>query len=55
VGDRLVRGCDAYELFEPPGHGVEVFSLLRTSALTEDSYVTTFFDTGTERQTDLSP
>ena len=39
-----------YELSEPPGHGAEVFSLMRDSSLTTDAYVTAFFDTGNERQ-----
>jgi hypothetical protein len=34
-------------------NGTEVFSLLRKSTLDPDSYLTTFFDTGTERQRHL--
>lgn len=30
--------------------GTEVFSLIRESKLSPDEYLTTFFDTGTERQ-----
>lgn len=43
-------GCDAvpgfaqsYELYDPPGHGCEVFSLMRMSALEPDAYVERFF------------
>jgi hypothetical protein len=40
----------AYALTEPPGHGAEVFSLIRDSVLTSDEYLDRFFDTGGERQ-----
>ncbi|MEU4164644.1 hypothetical protein [Actinoplanes sp. NPDC026670] len=40
----------AYHLFEAPGHGAEVFSLMRNSTLSTDDYLTRFFDTGDERQ-----
>ncbi|WP_369138881.1 hypothetical protein [Modestobacter versicolor] len=40
----------AYALAEPPGHGAEVFSSIRDSALTPDDYLDQFFDTGRERQ-----
>lgn len=46
--------AQAYRLSENPGHGVEVFSLMRDSALGPDAYLTTFFDTGTERQAGIS-
>jgi hypothetical protein len=42
--------AQAYHLQEDPGHGAEVFSLLRDSALTADEYLATYFDTGSERQ-----
>lgn len=51
-----LEGCtytglaQAYQLFEAPHHGAEVFSLMRDSELAPDSYLTTFFDTGRERQ-----
>lgn len=35
------------------GDGFEVFSLIRTSSLAPDEYITRFFDTGSERQGDL--
>jgi len=41
----------AYALAAPlPGHGVEVFSLLRESDLPPEPYIDSFFDTGTERE-----
>lgn len=41
--------AQAYELYEQPGHGSEIFSLMRTSALPPAEYLTAFFDTGSER------
>ena len=38
----------AFKLFHPPGHGVEVYSLLRGSDLDADDYIEAFFDTGNE-------
>jgi hypothetical protein len=46
--------AQSYELPEPPGHGEEVFSLIRLSGLGPDDYITRFFDTGTERQKPVS-
>jgi hypothetical protein len=52
---RCLDGCvftgllQAYELPEDPGHGAEVFSLMRDSALPTEKYLSTFFDTGRER------
>jgi hypothetical protein len=43
----------AYQLSDPPGPGKEVFSLMRESSLPPEQYVSTFFDTGTERQGSL--
>lgn len=45
--------AQAYELSEAPGHGTEVFSLMRDSGLATDAYVSAFFDTGSERQGDV--
>lgn len=42
--------AQAYVLTDSPGHGAEVFSLMRQSPLEPDPYVETFFDTGTERE-----
>lgn len=36
-------------LFEEPGHGSEVFSMMRSSRLAPDAYLDAFFDTGDER------
>ena len=49
--DALYLGlAQAYRLAEPPGHGTEVFSLLRDSDLDSEDYLDAFFDTGGERQ-----
>ena len=56
AGDSAETGNDylgllqAYALPEPPGHGAEVFSLIRDSGLGADEYLDAFFDTGRERQ-----
>jgi len=42
-----------YQLSDPPGSGKEVFSLMRESPLPPEQYLSTFFDTGTERQGSL--
>ena len=42
--------AQAYLLFDAPGHGAEVFSLLRGSDLDPEEYLDRYFDTGTERQ-----
>lgn len=44
--------AQAYELYGRPGHGAEIFSLMRESALAPAEYLTAFFDTGLERQQD---
>ena len=41
--------AQAYKLFDEPGHGAEVFSLMRSSELEPDAYLDAFFDTGDER------
>src|SRR5689334_19811863 len=49
---RCLDGCvfsgllQAYELPEDPGHGAEVFSLMRDSALPTEKYLAAFFATG---------
>lgn len=43
----------AYELADPPGHGREVFSLIRDSELEPSEYLDRYFDTGSERQSQL--
>jgi hypothetical protein len=44
--------AQAYQLFDQPGHGAEIFSLMRDSMLPMGEYLTAFFDTGFERQQD---
>jgi hypothetical protein len=46
--------AQAYRLFDEPGHGAEVFSLVRASGLEPPAYLTRFFDTGEERQGDIA-
>jgi hypothetical protein len=46
--DEFTGLAQAFRLFEDPGHGAEVFSLIRRSRLDDDDYVTRFFDTGDE-------
>jgi hypothetical protein len=48
--DYLIDFGQAYRLYDEPGDGSEVFSLLRDSDLEPDDYVATHFDTGTEHQ-----
>jgi hypothetical protein len=55
-GDCAYAGlAQAYALVEAPGHGTEVFSLMRDSALEPEAYLTRFFDTGRERQAQHHP
>ena len=44
--------AQAYTLAEDVGVGTEVFSLMRTSSLRPSDYLSAYFDTGTELQTD---
>ncbi|MGW1060372.1 hypothetical protein [Micromonospora rubida] len=53
--DRRYLGfAQAYRMFDELGHGAEVYSLMRDSELPSDAYLTTFFDTGEERQGTLN-
>jgi hypothetical protein len=47
---RLLPLAQIYRLADVPGDGTEVFSLLRQSSLGPADYLSTFFDTGYERQ-----
>lgn len=47
--------AQAFALFDAPGDGAEVFSLMRDSDLPPGECLTTFFDTGGERQSDVDP
>jgi hypothetical protein len=40
--------AQAYHLFDEPGHGSEVFSLIRLSTLKDDDYLARYFETGKE-------
>ncbi|MEU8658091.1 hypothetical protein [Actinoplanes philippinensis] len=42
--------AQVYSLVDEPGHGAELFSLLRDSRLQPAAYLDAFFDTGDERQ-----
>ncbi|NBE84462.1 hypothetical protein [Micromonospora rubida] len=54
-GIDFVGLAQAYWLFDEPGHGAEVFSLVRASELEPPAYLTRFFDTGEERQSNIVP
>ena len=53
VGGTYLGFAQAYHLFDEPGHGAEVYSLMRDSELAPEAYLTAFFDTGQERQETL--
>lgn len=42
--------AQCFHLFDEPGDGAEVFSLMRDSDLDPDDYLDAFFDTGDEHQ-----
>ncbi|MBL7630392.1 DUF4288 domain-containing protein [Frankia nepalensis] len=46
--NRYLGLTQAYHLFDEPGDGAEVFSLIRDSALEPAAYLNRFFDTGDE-------
>lgn len=48
--DAYLGFAQAYRVYDTPGDGAEVFSLMRTSRRTPESYLDHFFDTGKERQ-----
>jgi hypothetical protein len=50
AGVEYLELAQSYRLADEPGHGSEVFSLLRESELDRETYLDVFFDTGTERQ-----
>jgi hypothetical protein len=50
LGGEVLGLCQSYALAMKPGHGVEVFSLIRRSQLLPDEYLDHHFDTGTEHQ-----
>jgi len=53
IGAEFLGFAQAYVMPDEPGHGSEVFSLLRDSDLDPDEYLDTFFDTGAEREAAL--
>jgi hypothetical protein len=48
--DTYLDFAQAYWLFDEPGDGAEIFSLVRESNRKPQAYVTRFFDTGKERE-----
>lgn len=48
--DAYLGLAQAYAIGDEPGHGTEVFSLMRSSDLDRTTYIDTFFDTGREHQ-----
>ena len=49
-GTRYVGLAQCYWLDDEPGHGIEVFSLIRESKLAPNDYLDRFFDTRSELQ-----
>jgi len=47
----MLRLSQCYALATKPGHGAEVFSLVRRCELLPAAYLDQHFDTGTEHQT----
>lgn len=53
--DEYLELAQAFRLYDAPGHGAEVFSLMRSSAMEPDAYLDTYFDTGSERAQVFEP
>ncbi|OLP47049.1 hypothetical protein BJM39_00925, partial [Salmonella enterica subsp. enterica serovar Javiana] len=53
LGGESLGLSQCFALADAPGHGAEVFSLIRRSDLAPDSYMDRHFDTGAEHQTTL--
>ena len=47
---RYLELAQDFKLSQEPCDGAVLFSLMRESDLSDEAYLTTFFDTGTERQ-----
>ena len=47
---RYLGLAQSFEMSDEPQAGAEIYSLIRASGLTEDEYLTAFFDTGSEHQ-----
>ena len=54
LGGEVLGLSQAYALGMKPGHGVEVFSLIRRSELLPGEYLDRHFDTGSEHQSSQS-
>lgn len=54
LGGDMLQFSQSYALAMKPGHGIEVFSLIRRSELVPDAYLDRHFDTGTEHQSTAS-
>ncbi|GAA2742954.1 hypothetical protein GCM10009868_14930 [Terrabacter aerolatus] len=54
LGGEVLGLRQAYALAMKPGHGVEVFSLIRRSELLPGEYLDRHFDTGSEHQSSQS-
>ena len=50
TGGEALDLFQSYRLADPPTHGREVFSLIRTNSLPPEQYLDTFFDSGQEHQ-----
>jgi hypothetical protein len=48
-GSEYAGLAQVFALAAPPGHGAEVYSLVRDSELDTNEYIDAFFDTGRER------
>ena len=49
-GNAYLGLAQSYHLFDEPGEGAEVFSLMRDSELGPSEYISRFFSVGTEHQ-----
>lgn len=50
VSARYLGLAQSYRMYDHPGVGAEIFSLIRSSNLAENDYLATFFTTGGEHQ-----
>jgi hypothetical protein len=48
IDAKYIKLAQSFQLFDPPGHSREVYSLTRESALPPDEYLDAFFATGRE-------
>ena len=52
--DSYLGLAQAFQLFDEPADGAELFSLMRESELSAEDYLDAFFDTGSERSREFS-